>query len=206
MVRWGQEGACCPFPHGDALVTMVTGCWAWGPTTHPLLPVAKPPAAGPVASRAPRPRHGGCRLSPPRGELAACTPGLSPALLLPPARHGGLRRPGPAGVPGQHCQGGSAPLPAGGPWVGAEWDGGAVSMCSSREPVGHVGLGTDGHWPRREGWDLCARGQRRCGHRHWSGRRFWSVRGHRFGGCKVVWGESGGCQGQMGCWASVCFW
>uniref|UniRef100_A0A7N5JY48 Podocan like 1 n=1 Tax=Ailuropoda melanoleuca TaxID=9646 RepID=A0A7N5JY48_AILME len=75
---------------------------------------AEPTASAPAAVRPPtHVRHGGCRLPPLGGELAAPAPGLPPALLLPPGRHGGLQWPGPAGVPRQHHQGSSAPLPAG---------------------------------------------------------------------------------------------
>lgn len=52
-----------------------------------------------------------------------------PALLLPPGRHGGLRWPGPAGVPQQHYQGRSAPLPAGG---------GGGAGCMQGAPVWEV--------------------------------------------------------------------
>lgn len=106
------------YPHtplGDASVTMATLCPTWRhPDPVPPLPAAKP-AAAPTASWLPScPRHGGRRLPPPGGELTAPALGLPPALLLPPGRHGGLRWPGPAGVPQQHYQGRSAPLPAGG--------------------------------------------------------------------------------------------
>uniref|UniRef100_A0A9L0TC23 Podocan like 1 n=1 Tax=Equus caballus TaxID=9796 RepID=A0A9L0TC23_HORSE len=116
----GAVAATAEAPGGDRLISIREPGRQLGQEGRAGAGHAAEPAAAPAAARPPtRLGHGGRCLPPPWGELAAPASGLPAALLLPPGRHSGLRRPGPAGVPGQHHQGGPAPLPAEQPAPGA---------------------------------------------------------------------------------------